>query len=259
MHPQFEEAPGKEQRNVKCRRMFTIVAVLLLIAGFTSTVAAQRPSLTPAGQGDSGNSTVVYVVRRGDTLSAIARRFGTTVSAIVAANPSITNRNRIYIGQRLIIPLQPAQSPPDIGPSHYLDDRSTPEAVLRSFFNAINRKEYARAYSYWEPQAAASELPPFPQFEQGYANTESVELTTGTVQSGAAAGNFFYSAPVTLVAKTSNGTTQTFVGCYTLHLANPGVQAVPPFQPMGIRSATVQPVSNNADTAALMSQACPQQ
>jgi hypothetical protein len=27
----------------------------------------------------------------------------------------------------------------------YLDDRSTPEAVVNSYYDAINRKEYARA------------------------------------------------------------------------------------------------------------------
>lgn len=45
-----------------------------------------------------------YTVRQGDTLKAIAARFATTVSAILAANPSVTDPNRIYVGQRLKIP-----------------------------------------------------------------------------------------------------------------------------------------------------------
>jgi LysM repeat protein len=44
-----------------------------------------------------------YVVKPGDTLSAIARSFNTTISAIVAAN-NIANPNLIYAGQVLIIP-----------------------------------------------------------------------------------------------------------------------------------------------------------
>ncbi len=44
----------------------------------------------------------VYIVQRGDTLSAIAWRFGTTVWAITQAN-SIWNPNLIYVGQRLVI------------------------------------------------------------------------------------------------------------------------------------------------------------
>jgi LysM repeat protein len=45
----------------------------------------------------------IYVVRWGDTLSAIARRFGVSAWAIAEAN-RITNLNRIYAGQRLVIP-----------------------------------------------------------------------------------------------------------------------------------------------------------
>jgi len=46
-----------------------------------------------------------YIVRPGDTLFRIARRFNTTVDALVAAN-RITNPNRLSIGQRLIIPAE---------------------------------------------------------------------------------------------------------------------------------------------------------
>jgi LysM repeat protein len=45
----------------------------------------------------------VYVVQRGDTLYSIARRYGTTVNAIVQAN-GLRNSNWIYVGQRLVIP-----------------------------------------------------------------------------------------------------------------------------------------------------------
>jgi LysM repeat protein len=44
-----------------------------------------------------------YVVQPGDTLYSIARRFGTTYWAIAQAN-HIVNPNRIYVGQRLVIP-----------------------------------------------------------------------------------------------------------------------------------------------------------
>jgi putative chitinase len=44
-----------------------------------------------------------YIVQRGDTLTAIAWRFGTTVWAIAQAN-GIWNPNFIYVGQRLLIP-----------------------------------------------------------------------------------------------------------------------------------------------------------
>jgi len=54
-----------------------------------------------------------YVVQPGDTLSGIAVRFGTTVSAIAQAN-DISTPSLIYLGQRLIIPSavqQPSELP----------------------------------------------------------------------------------------------------------------------------------------------------
>lgn len=45
-----------------------------------------------------------YTVKRGDTLSAIAKKYGTTVKKIMAENSSIKNANLIYTGQKLKIP-----------------------------------------------------------------------------------------------------------------------------------------------------------
>jgi len=67
--------------------VISVLALLLTLAppAFASPLGDQR----------------VHVVRRGETLSGIAARYGTTVSALVRAN---NIRNRIYVGQRLIIP-----------------------------------------------------------------------------------------------------------------------------------------------------------
>jgi LysM repeat protein len=59
-------------------------------------------------------SSIVYIVQRGDTLSGIARRFGTTVKAIMSTN-GLTS-TRIYVGQRLVIPV------PQPGPVHDMVD-----------------------------------------------------------------------------------------------------------------------------------------
>lgn len=57
-----------------------------------------------------------YIVRRGDTLFSIARRFGTTIAAIAQAN-GISNPRYIRAGQRLIIPgAYPAWAPPSAAP-----------------------------------------------------------------------------------------------------------------------------------------------
>jgi len=47
--------------------------------------------------------TALYVVQAGDTLSAIAERFGVTVDELVAAN-NLTDPNVLQVGQTLVIP-----------------------------------------------------------------------------------------------------------------------------------------------------------
>lgn len=47
-----------------------------------------------------GNKT--YIVVKGDTLTSIAKRYGTSVDALVKAN-NIPNKNKIYVGQELVI------------------------------------------------------------------------------------------------------------------------------------------------------------
>ena len=45
-----------------------------------------------------------YTIQKGDTLSALANKYGTTVQALLSANPQITNPNLIYAGSALKIP-----------------------------------------------------------------------------------------------------------------------------------------------------------
>jgi LysM repeat protein len=70
-----------------------------------------------AAQQSAPQAQTVYTVRAGDTLAKIAARFGVSVRAILAANPRITNPDRIYIGQRIIIPGPGGNPPPTPAPA----------------------------------------------------------------------------------------------------------------------------------------------
>ncbi|VAW30303.1 hypothetical protein MNBD_CHLOROFLEXI01-641 [hydrothermal vent metagenome] len=71
----------------------------------------------PSTPPPTGSQT--YIVQPGDTLSAIARRFNTTVNAIAQAS-GISNINYITVGQRLTIPGSgPAPTPPPPDPSGF--------------------------------------------------------------------------------------------------------------------------------------------
>ncbi|MGZ5383927.1 MAG: LysM peptidoglycan-binding domain-containing protein [Acidimicrobiia bacterium] len=64
--------------------------IRLLVAGMTALVMLAAASAS-------------YVVKRGDTLSGIARELDTSVAALAETN-GISNPNRIYVGQELVIP-----------------------------------------------------------------------------------------------------------------------------------------------------------
>ena len=64
--------------------------------------ALAQQATTPA-QSSSGG-TQDYIIQWGDTLTSIANKFGTTIAAIMSANPYVTNPNLIYAGASLKIP-----------------------------------------------------------------------------------------------------------------------------------------------------------
>ena len=74
---------------------------LLLILGITATLVPTTvfaaPESAPAASGS------YHVVKPGETLSHIARRYGVTVNALVAAN-GLKSANYIYVGQHIYIP-----------------------------------------------------------------------------------------------------------------------------------------------------------
>jgi LysM repeat protein len=78
---------------------------------------APLPTSTPMSSSGGFSSTITYTVQRGDTVSALATRYGSTVNAIVQAN-SLNSAALIYVGQTLIIPVNTqTQIPPTFTPA----------------------------------------------------------------------------------------------------------------------------------------------
>jgi predicted ATPase/transcriptional regulator with XRE-family HTH domain len=125
-------------------------------------------------------------------------------------------------------------------------DQNTPVDLLASFYNAINRQDHQRAFSYWESPPS-----PYDQFAQGYADTASVQLIVqlpAFIDAGA--GNLYAAIPTVLVATKRDGSQQSFVGCYTTHKAN--------IQPdvWHLARATVAPAPPSLDIPSALAQAC---
>jgi spore coat assembly protein SafA len=85
----------------------------------------------------------VYIVARGETLRSLASRFGTTVDALLAANPEITNANVIYEGQRIKVYVSappPTQAPPPpSGQVYYVQQGDTLRKIASKFSITVNQ------------------------------------------------------------------------------------------------------------------------
>lgn len=127
------------------------------------------------------------------------------------------------VGCRPEEPHAPAPAPP---PERAAPAARTPEpdplsaeaaaAVIRTYYDAIDRKDYARAYRSWGGGGAASGQT-FESFVRGFAETETVKAEVGPPgRIEGAAGSRYATVPVAIEAKTTGGTTQRFAGTYAL-------------------------------------------
>ena len=81
-------------------RALIVIGQRLTIPGATSAVSASGG----ASRASSGSTAArTHVVRTGETVSGLAKQYGTTVSAITSAN-NLRDAGLIYVGQRLTIP-----------------------------------------------------------------------------------------------------------------------------------------------------------
>ena len=126
--------------------------------------------------------------------------------------------------------------------------------ALKSYYNAINRKEYERAYGYFDKGA---EVAPFAQFAAGYGNTTSVTLALNpNYREDPGAGNIYAAIRVALTATHKDGSKQLFSGCYIMHRVNEGISEDPNDELWRISSARLVEVPANSSVDALLAQEC---
>jgi hypothetical protein len=138
--------------------------------------------------------------------------------------------------------------------ANFVDNRSGAIETVSSLLNAINLKQYVRAYSYFQDPATFPG--PYDPYAAGYTNTASITAAFGAVQNEGAAGSLYYKVPLAMRVLTTTNQTQTFVGCYTLRLSQPALQSAPPFLPLGILSGIFSQVDNSTDVNSLLTTAC---
>lgn len=116
------------QRLRKQKILFVLLLAFVLLLGLTATTQA-----APTQQ-----AGVYHTVRWGETLSGIARFYGTTTQAIMAANPQIWNPNLIFAGTMLFIPSGPVQPPPP-----------TPPPTFCRFYHTVQYGDNLNRISAW--------------------------------------------------------------------------------------------------------------
>lgn len=98
--------PGDTLSTIAARFNTTVNAILAVNPQITNPnlIFVGQHICIPTGPPPTGCPGFIYIVQPGDTLFFIAQRFGTTVNAILAVNPQITNPNVLTVGQRICIP-----------------------------------------------------------------------------------------------------------------------------------------------------------
>jgi len=127
------------------------------------------------------------------------------------------------------------------------ENLNSPVDLLASYYNAINRKEYQRAYGYWQTAPTS-----YQNFVNGFSDTTAAQLIVQPPTFvGGAAGSLYTQVPTALVAKHTDGSTHTYAGCFVTRKSN--IQA----DVWHIYSAQLKEVPNNTSIPNQLAQACP--
>jgi hypothetical protein len=118
-----------------------------------------------------------------------------------------------------------ACSQADVFPTAWgIHNQGSPLDLISSYYDAIARHDYVRAYQYWPGGAPGQTLD---QFAQGFAGTANIGVVVGlSFHIGAAAGSTYAHTPL-LITATDWGASQLFVGCMVARKSNVPVGTSP--------------------------------
>lgn len=165
------------------------------------------------------------------------------LSALEAANRFRLSSNRLTIfsdrGRNALnfVNSQDSEPPRDV---------NDPLSTLAAYYDAINARDYRRAFSYWDSPTTS-----FDRFASGFADTDRVRLLVEpSTRIEGAAGSAYADVSSIVVATTKAGNERVFAGCYVMRRSN--------VQDRGwkIYRADVSQVPSNTRLSRMLSQAC---
>ena len=177
-------------------------------------------------------------------------------AALESANRFKLSNNRLTIfyrdGRSALNFVNASTSKPAEPAEQRYENLTSPVDLLASFYNALNTKDYERAYRYWE-------TPPsnFQDFARGYAQTMSVQLIVQPpTRIEGAAGSQYAEVPTVIVARHRDGTERVFVGCYVTRKSHLSPMDVPKDEVWRIYKTSMSPVGTGSVIPTLLAKAC---
>lgn len=138
------------------------------------------------------------------------------LSTLESANRFRLAENRLTILSdrgRTVLNFAGTSAPEPEGPSD--EQRTDPVTTLAAYYEAINSRDYRRAYRFWESSTSSYE-----QFARGFADTDRVRFLIEPPRLEGAAGSSFAEIPTIVIAATRGGSERVFAGCYVLRRSN---------------------------------------
>lgn len=127
-----------------------------------------------------------------------------------------------------------------------------PANILVSYYDAINNKQFRRAYNYWKNPNQS-----YAEFVRGYDDTRSVRLITNPdIPTEGGAGSLYKSVPTVLISTMKNGSRQIFYGCYILRKINLRPPDIPKEDTWHIERGDLKSAPVNSDTKKLLREGC---
>jgi hypothetical protein len=209
--------------------------------GAAGSAYAEVPTLLMATHNDASQHNYVgcYVVRSSNVEGAPPGWW--LFDATVSPTPGSSADANLLVGACA----HPSPGPPEPAYEQFGD----PVQLLASYFNAINLKDYARAWDYWENPPN----PNFADFQNGYADTDSAFLVVSPpVGYEGAAGSSYAQVPSILLVTHADASQHNFAGCYVASSPNLGPDA----GTWSLNDAEVQALPSGAVNAHMLAGAC---
>lgn len=136
------------------------------------------------------------------------------------------------------------------------DNLDSPIDLLASYYNAIERNEFARAYGYWGEWGSAPLE--YSEFVVGFSETTSIQLIVQPpIRVGVAAGSAYVEIPTVLLAEHKDNTSHVFAGCFVTRRSNLQPPAIPEEDVWHLYSADIiEIVDEDYSIPTLLAEAC---